>query len=44
MDEVVTVDGVHRMVIAVNQSVPGPPIVAYENQIIRVHVKNLLLR
>ena len=43
MDKVITVDGVHRMVIAINESIPGPPIIAYETQNLRVHVKNLLL-
>ena len=39
----VTVDGEPRMVIAVNETVPGPPIVVYEGQILIIHVKNNLL-
>lgn len=31
-DEVITTDGHQRMVLAVNNSVPGPPIVLYEGQ------------
>lgn len=39
----VTVDGVPRMVIAINGRVPGPPIVVYEGQNLIIHVKNNLL-
>ena len=38
-----TVDGVPRMVIAVNDTIPGPPIVVYKGQKVTVHVKNNLL-
>ena len=31
------------MVVAINESIPGPPIIVYENQNLRIHVKNLLL-
>ena len=31
------------MVIAINETVPGPPIVVYEGQTLRIHVKNMLL-
>ncbi|XP_057293172.1 LOW QUALITY PROTEIN: uncharacterized protein LOC130621837 [Hydractinia symbiolongicarpus] len=43
VDQVVTVDGVNRMVIAVNETIPGPALVVYEDQILIIHVKNLLL-
>ncbi len=33
-DEVITVDGFQRMVIAINNSLPGPPIIMYEGQIV----------
>jgi len=42
-EEVITVDGVNRMVKAVNGSIPGPPIVVYEGQMITVHIRNMLL-
>jgi len=43
LDEVITMDGYMRAVIAVNNSIPGPPIIAYEHQTLIVHVKNHLL-
>ena len=43
IDEVITMDGIHRSVIAVNNRVPGTPIIAYEGQQIIVHVNNKLL-
>ncbi|XP_066915217.1 uncharacterized protein [Clytia hemisphaerica] len=42
-EKVVTVDGVNRMVEAVNETLPGPPIVAYEGQTMIIHIKNTLL-
>lgn len=42
-DEVIVMDGIERAVIAVNNSIPGPPIIAYEGQELVVHVKNHLL-
>ena len=36
-------DGIQRTVIAVNGSVPGPPLVAYEGQELVIHVRNKLL-
>ena len=36
-------DGIQRTVIAVNGTVPGPPLVAYEGQQLIVHVTNKLL-
>lgn len=36
-------DGEPCMVIAVNGTIPGPPIVVYEGQTIIIHVKNDLL-
>lgn len=43
VDKVITVDGVNRMVKAVNGTIPGPPLVTYENQMIKIHVRNMLL-
>ena len=43
IDEVISVDGGNRTVIAVNGTIPGPPIITYEGQTLRVHVKNKLL-
>ena len=43
VDEVIVMDGIERAVIAVNNSIPGPPIIAYEGQELVVHVKNHLL-
>ena len=31
------------MVIAINNTVPGPPLVVYEHQELTIHVRNLLL-
>ncbi|XP_057309635.1 uncharacterized protein LOC130647701 [Hydractinia symbiolongicarpus] len=42
-DKVITVDGVNRMVKAVNGSVPGPPLVVYEGQTVTVHIRNMML-
>lgn len=43
IDDVVTVDGHNRMGIAINDVIPGPAIIVYENQKVIVHVHNLLL-
>ncbi|XP_057293169.1 LOW QUALITY PROTEIN: uncharacterized protein LOC130621834 [Hydractinia symbiolongicarpus] len=43
VDQVVTVDGVNRMVIAVNETIPGPALVVYEDQTVTVNVHNYLL-
>ncbi|XP_065652013.1 uncharacterized protein LOC100198324 [Hydra vulgaris] len=43
MDKVMSVDGVNRMVEAVNGTVPGPPIVVYAGQMVTVHIRNMLL-
>lgn len=43
VDQVVTADGVNRMLEAVNGTLPGPPIVVYEGQTLIIHIKNLLL-
>lgn len=42
-EDVISSDGFQRMVIAINTSVPGPPIVMYEGQTVLVHVRNKLL-
>ena len=34
IEEVITTDGYHRLVIAFNNSVPGPPIIVYEGQMV----------
>ena len=39
----ITVDGVNRMVKVVNGSVPGPPLVVYEGQMVTVHISNMML-
>ena len=36
-------DGIQRTVVAVNGTVPGPPLVVYEGQSLVLHVKNHLL-
>ena len=36
-------DGIQRSVITVNNTIPGPPIIAFENQDLVVHVTNHLL-
>ena len=41
--KVITADGVPRMVTTVNKTIPGPPIIVYENQEVKIHVKNNLL-
>ncbi|XP_041349808.1 laccase-25-like [Gigantopelta aegis] len=43
-DDVITADGWEdqRLVLAVNGTVPGPPIEVYEGQTVIVHVKNLM--
>ncbi|XP_064606091.1 uncharacterized protein LOC135470972 [Liolophura sinensis] len=43
-EEVITMDGWEspRLVILVNGTIPGPPIEVWENQLVRVHVKNRL--
>ena len=43
IEEVLTVDGYFKMVYAVNGTVPGPPIVVYEQQTLIIHVNNQLL-
>lgn len=43
MEEVITMDGYHRSVIAVNNTIPGPPIIVYEGQRLIIHVRNHLL-
>lgn len=43
MDDVVTADGVNRLIEAVNGTLPGPPIVVYEGQTVIIHIKNTLL-
>ena len=42
-DEVISADGENRMVIVINGTLPGPPIVVYEHQTLIIHVKNMLL-
>ena len=42
-DEVIIMDGVQRSVITVNNTIPGPTIVAFEDQELIVHVTNHLL-
>lgn len=32
MDDVITMDGIERAVVVANNSIPGPPIVVYQNQ------------
>ncbi|XP_041379560.1 laccase-2-like [Gigantopelta aegis] len=43
-DDVITADGWEepRLVLAVNGTIPGPPIDVYEGQTVIVHVKNLM--
>lgn len=36
-------DGFERAIVAVNNSIPGPPIIVYEGQKVIVHVMNHLL-
>ncbi|XP_065673687.1 uncharacterized protein LOC105843944 isoform X3 [Hydra vulgaris] len=43
IEEVITADGVNRMIEAVNGTLPGPPIVVYEGQTVIVHIRNTLL-
>ena len=31
-DKIITVDGFHRLVVAFNGSIPGPPIIVHEGQ------------
>ncbi|XP_061180233.1 uncharacterized protein LOC133188761 [Saccostrea echinata] len=42
LDEVLTVDGAHKLLFSINGEMPGPPIVVYEGQMIEVLVKNSL--
>ena len=42
-DEVIIMDGIQRSVITVNNTIPGPPIIASEDQELIVHVTNHLL-
>ena len=42
-DEVIIMDGVQRSVVTVNDTIPGPPIIAFEDQELVVHVTNHLL-
>lgn len=42
MDEIPTADGLHRHFVAVNQSMPGPTLVVFQNSEVLVHVKNNL--
>ena len=37
VEEVITTDGYHRLVIAFNDSVPGPPIIVYEGQTVWIY-------
>ncbi|XP_065678987.1 LOW QUALITY PROTEIN: uncharacterized protein LOC100210525 isoform X1 [Hydra vulgaris] len=43
IDEVITADGFERVVLAVNNTVPGPPIIVYEGQLLIIQVTNNLL-
>lgn len=43
VDDVITADGVNRMIESVNGTLPGPPIVVYEGQTVVVHIRNTLL-
>ena len=43
IEEVITADGFNRMIEAVNGTLPGPPIVVYEGQMVIVHIRNTLL-
>ncbi|XP_065666457.1 uncharacterized protein LOC100206475 isoform X2 [Hydra vulgaris] len=43
LDDVISADGENRMVIVINGTLPGPPIVVYEHQNLIIHVKNMLL-
>lgn len=43
VEKVITVDGVNRMVKAINGTVPGPPLVMYEGQTVKIHLRNMLL-
>ncbi|KAJ8311568.1 hypothetical protein KUTeg_010923 [Tegillarca granosa] len=45
VDEVISVDGWEepRMVLVANRSLPGPPIIVYKGQKVKVHVTNKLL-
>ena len=36
-------DGFYRSVIAVNKTIPGPPIIVYAGQTVRIRLHNLLL-
>ena len=38
IEEVITTDGYHRLVIAFNDSIPGPPIIVYEGQMVRLYL------
>lgn len=40
LSEILTVDGVYKLLFAINGELPGPPIVVYEGQTIEVSVKN----
>lgn len=40
LSEILTVDGVYKLLFAVNGELPGPPIIVYEGQTIEVIVKN----
>ncbi|KAJ8299997.1 hypothetical protein KUTeg_021516 [Tegillarca granosa] len=44
VNEVITADGweQQRLVVVANLSLPGPPIIVYEGQTIKIHVKNHL--
>ena len=43
ISEVISVDGVNRMVTTANRTIPGPSIIVYEDQQVIVHVQNKLL-
>ena len=32
IEDVITMDGIERAVVVANNSIPGPPIIVYENQ------------
>ena len=38
VEEVITTDGYHRLVIAFNDSIPGPPIIVYEGQMVCIYL------
>ncbi|XP_062578137.1 uncharacterized protein LOC134240038 [Saccostrea cucullata] len=43
LNEILTVDGVYKLLYSINGEFPAPPIVVYEGQVIEVMVKNSLI-